>query len=328
MTTIDPTNWPVLREEVFNGQDITTLNFHPDGTNSPQGDNPWVFGLDYSGDYGTSAPFGGSPYASGRVQSTPDGLTMHVWQNNNGNGTGLHMQTVGADKQGWTFSKGYVEIEAKLPRGVGMWPGFWMLDANRPNDPRESVEVDFLEFYPERTPRDKNYDRALIAWEGGVQQNVGWTRAKSNIDVDDAADNFHTYGFKFDGNEAVFYRDRVETHRETVRMDLLESRAFYLMITLTTEYINAQFTQTEFDALYALMPDPADPGAQTSDAAKMTIRRVSVWDVPATEVQDPPADGAEPHEIKSTNTTIVNVDGQDLEVTTETTVILGADCPE
>ena len=318
MKTIDPSNRTLLREDVFSGQDISTLNFHPDGTNDPQGANAWVFGLDYNGDYGESKPFGGTPYLSGRVQSTPDGLTLHVWQNNNGNGTGLHMQTVGADKKGFTFNRCYVEVEAKLPRGVGMWPGFWLMDANRPNvkmstngSSISNVEVDFLEFYPERTPRDKNYDRALIAWDGGTQRNVGWTRAKSNIDVNDAADNFHTYGFEYNGTEAIFYRDRVETHRETIDLQLLEDREFYLLITLTTEYINAQFTQAEFDALYAQLPSNEAEAAVANDAGRMIIKRVSVWgDEPASP------DPSTTHSV----TEIVQIDGKDYEVDIDITV--------
>ncbi len=62
----------------------------------------------------------------------------------------------------WAQTYGYFEIEARMPRGRGRWPGFWTTFAGQGWPP----EIDVLEAYGEgianRTPKDGTFNMAVL----------------------------------------------------------------------------------------------------------------------------------------------------------------------
>ena len=266
-STIDPTYFPKLREDDFLG----TLNFHQKGTTTDL-NGGWMTGMDYPGEDGYAVPFSQKPHLFNPpfVYNDADGLVMEMRENAAGTKwVGLHLQTVNANKEGFTQNSGYWEWDAKLPSGKGLWIGFWGLHADR--DANDNVEIDAIEWFPERHSRGKSLDHALILQDGppsGPAPN--WTRNKTDIlDPADAEANWHTYSFYWDPAEgvAIWYLDRQEVHRETSRIDLLD-RPFYPMISFKIEIPNVNFTQDELDDLDANQPHI------------MRIRRFTAWGLP------------------------------------------------
>ncbi|MEM5563502.1 family 16 glycosylhydrolase [Psychroserpens sp. AS72] len=86
----------------------------------------------------------------------------------------------------WTY--GRIDIRAKLPKGVGLWPAFWMLGANHSQVGwPESGEIDIMEhvgFEPDSifgTIHTKSYN------------HMRGTQKGKKIYVDKPYDTFHTY---------------------------------------------------------------------------------------------------------------------------------------
>ncbi|MBN1844174.1 MAG: glycoside hydrolase family 16 protein [Sedimentisphaerales bacterium] len=110
------------------------------------------------------------------------------------------------DRQGNGFAQqyGYFEMRAKLPKGAGVWPAFWLLGAPQLRDKSlTQIEIDVLEAY-------------------GVNPNVMWTTVhlwhpdgKHSGDgkpfcVPGMTDGFHTYGVMVDQDFLTFYYDGAE----------------------------------------------------------------------------------------------------------------------
>jgi beta-glucanase (GH16 family) len=109
--------------------------------------------------------------------------------------------------QGYYAQKhGYFELSAKLPRGVGMWPAFWLLtvDSNRPHG--WPPELDVLEAFGAPNTNGEggqnqvhwavhSHDRSA---EGG-----GWVSVPADIYA-----GFHAYGALWTAKTISFYFDR------------------------------------------------------------------------------------------------------------------------
>jgi beta-glucanase (GH16 family) len=92
---------------------------------------------------------------------------------------------------GLRFKYGYMQVVAKIPHGLGLWPALWMLPANETGLP----EIDILEswgvnvkagsfFHP--YPKGSHSDRGLIPvrWTKGWQTYaLNWTKDKMQFYV-------------------------------------------------------------------------------------------------------------------------------------------------
>ena len=104
---------------------------------------------------------------------------------------------------------GYFEIRARLPRGRGLWPAFYLL----PADGRWPPEIDVLEMLGHQP--DLYY--ATTHW--GPNASAGKTKAERRearrqkqkqsfpIAVPDTSADFHTYGVWWDSHDIVWYFD-------------------------------------------------------------------------------------------------------------------------
>jgi beta-glucanase (GH16 family) len=112
----------------------------------------------------------------------------------------------------FTQRYGYFEMEAKLPKGKGVWPAFWLLgyrDGRRP-------EIDILEAYPggvapwgapgaDGVPVPMMY--APVVWRDREDQ-AGY----SKVATPDLSAGFHRYGLKWEPNKTTFYFDGKEVY--------------------------------------------------------------------------------------------------------------------
>ncbi len=96
---------------------------------------------------------------------------------------------------------GYFEMRAKLPKGKGYWPAFWLLPASGKWPP----EVDIMEALGHMPTKVYMTSHASI---NGVMKQVG-----GNYIGPDFSKGFHTFGVHWQPNLLVYYIDGVERFR-------------------------------------------------------------------------------------------------------------------
>lgn len=102
---------------------------------------------------------------------------------------------------------GYFEMRAKIPKGQGMFPAFWLLEDGRGGDWRRP-EIDVME----NLGRDPNKIYFTNHWgysDATHGQNSGSTRGP------DYSEDFHTYGVKWEPDAITWYVDGEEKFRST-----------------------------------------------------------------------------------------------------------------
>lgn len=143
--------------------------------------------------------------------------TRERLQNSEVKGGFLYIKALKEDYQGFKYTSarlitklkgdwlyGRMEIKAKLPEGVGMWPAIWML----PTDwvyggwPA-SGEIDIME--------NVGYDPYVIVASAHTASynHVQGTQKNNKITVSDCYTNFHVYVLEWDVNEYRVYVDDV-----------------------------------------------------------------------------------------------------------------------
>jgi beta-glucanase (GH16 family) len=114
---------------------------------------------------------------------------------------------------------GYFEIEAKLPRGKGTWPAFWLfnhIDDRRP-------EIDIMEAYaggvePWGYTDESGVSRptaygVTVWYDEGV--NAGGHQHDARRDL---SSRFHKYAVKWEPHKQTFYFDGKKIHEIRARM--------------------------------------------------------------------------------------------------------------
>lgn len=102
---------------------------------------------------------------------------------------------------------GYFELRAKLPRGRGLWPAFWLLPASGAWPP----EIDILEQVGQNPTK---YQATIHSGATG-----GHTFAARTISIPDASRAFHNYGVLWLPTRTIWYFDGVEVARQVTPPD-------------------------------------------------------------------------------------------------------------
>lgn len=114
---------------------------------------------------------------------------------------------------------GYFEIEARLPRGKGTWPGFWLL--GRPGNRRP--EIDIMEAYaggiePWGRPDTAGIPRPT-AYGVTVWHDEGIAAGQLQFDAgEDLSAGFHKYAVKWEPHRQTFYFDGKRVHSVNARI--------------------------------------------------------------------------------------------------------------
>jgi beta-glucanase (GH16 family) len=121
---------------------------------------------------------------------------------------------------GLLFQYGYAEIRARIPKGKGLWPAFWLL----PGDHISKPEIDVMEIYGDETHilrmnfhfinSDGEVDRRQKHWEGP-----------------DFSSDFHTFAVDWRPDAIIWYADGIERWRYTNEAHI-PSEPMYLLINL------------------------------------------------------------------------------------------------
>jgi beta-glucanase (GH16 family) len=103
----------------------------------------------------------------------------------------------------FSITYGYFEIRAKMPKGKGLWPAFWLL----PQDGEWPPEIDVLELLCQDT--QTVYTTLHFKTADNPHLSSGLS---TQTDVDLSA-GFHRYGVDWTPAAIVWYLDGIEIYR-------------------------------------------------------------------------------------------------------------------
>jgi len=161
----------------------------------------WIAHTPYSGDWvNFMNPQG--PYLPFNVGN---GMLTIRSQNRSGTITGGLLSSVDPHGTGFSQKYGYFEMRAKLPKGPGTWPAFWLLDVPSLLDKSlNSYEIDILEQYGSAA---HELHATLHYWDR-ANSSGNWGIGKVSLQCQMTSD-FHTYGLDIQSEYLTFYYDRL-----------------------------------------------------------------------------------------------------------------------
>ncbi|HBC85837.1 MAG TPA: hypothetical protein DCZ94_02670 [Lentisphaeria bacterium] len=114
------------------------------------------------------------------------------------------------DPKGNGFSQqyGYFEMRAKMPKGPGVWPAFWLSSSFDRKNPKGGetgcVEIDIIEYYGHAP---NSYTATMHVWE----PKPHWGEGTSIMTKpDEASSGFHNYGCMVEPDFTTMYFDGIE----------------------------------------------------------------------------------------------------------------------
>jgi beta-glucanase (GH16 family) len=121
-------------------------------------------------------------------------------------------------KASFSQKYGLFEIRAKLPKGKGLWPAFWLLPENRAWPP----ELDVLEVLGD------DMKKLYVSWHS----NVGGkhTADSKAIEVPDMSAEFHTYSVVWEKDTLMWFFDDVQVASRSTPEDF--HLPMYMLINL------------------------------------------------------------------------------------------------
>ena len=145
------------------------------------------------------------------------------------------------------MTHGYVEMRAKLPRGRGLWPAFWMLTTHYVED---VPEIDVMEFL------GQDVDTLYHTYHYfDIQDN--WRKISTPSHTTIATDwtqDFHTFGMAWSPTEIIYYVDGEETRRITDQDYVIPNQSMYLIANLAVggNWPGAPDADTQFPATFEI----------------------------------------------------------------------------
>lgn len=174
-----------------------------------------------------------------------------------------HAYTSGLINSGRSFGQtfGYFEMRAKLPKGQGLWPAFWLV----PKDGTASHEIDVMEVLGQDSTK---IHTTLHQFKGAHRYVSGEST------VPDMTEAFHLFGVDWQSDTITWYFDRVPIYRLNTPGDL--HKPMFMIINL---------------AAGGPMPGPVGPA--TEFPADMLIDYVRVYSsLPGVPASSLPATGS------------------------------------
>lgn len=133
----------------------------------------------------------------------------------------------------YAFKYGYAEMRAKLPKGRGLWPAFWLLPQRRNVWPPEIDVFEFLGHEPNRLHMTLHYASS----RGNDYSATNW--AGPNL-----SDAYHTFAVQWEPKRIIWYVDGIERKRYEVAANI-PAQPMYMLAGLA---VGAAWTNTPPDA--------------------------------------------------------------------------------
>jgi serralysin len=135
---------------------------------------------------------------------------------------------------------GVFEIRAKMPRGKGLWPAFWLLPVNGSWPP----ELDVLEILGD------NPQKLFVSWHSSAgEKNSSDTKA---MDVPDTAEEFHTYSVVWTKDEIEWFFDDIQIASKPTPQDFHQPMYMLLNLAVGGGWPGAPDASTRFPAKYTI----------------------------------------------------------------------------
>jgi beta-glucanase (GH16 family) len=96
------------------------------------------------------------------------------------------------------FDGGYLQVEAKMPAGSGMWPGIWLLPGAGATD-GDNYEIDLFEGGYDDGGAGTSYTD-MFAWHLHTDSGVYGADTNSNVNL---TTSFNTYGLKWIPGQSI-----------------------------------------------------------------------------------------------------------------------------
>lgn len=221
-SSIDLSKFEMTFSEEFDGP----LSVSPWGPNTR-----WIAHTPWAGD------FGDAQFVDPRLGVFPftiqDGI-LRIEARKNAAGKWESGLLASADSNGRGFSQqyGYFEMRAKLPKGKGVWPAFWISSIADPKS-STSIEIDVLEFYGHFPDR---FQSVVHTWYKNPEEKQ---RAANNPDppvhftivpTDSLSDSFNDFGVLVEKDFVTFYLNKSEVWRTATPEKL--NRPFLILLNL------------------------------------------------------------------------------------------------
>lgn len=130
---------------------------------------------------------------------------------------------------------GYFEMRAKLPRGKGVWPAFWLLPADLSWPP----EIDVMESVGDPTKVYVTAHSKVGPKDGGTEVSV-------------SADAFHTFAVSWDRQQLVWFVDGREVKRLSTPPDLNSPMYMLANVAVGGDWAGAPDASTTFPQRYVI----------------------------------------------------------------------------
>jgi beta-glucanase (GH16 family) len=200
-------------------------------TDTPAGQEPGAFRLTFKDEFDgeldreTWRTDRTDTSSSTKNYKTENGV-LKIWPQRGNNGA-FFDRTIDTGER-FSQKYGYFEIEAKLPKGKGAWPAFWLFNQIGERRP----EIDIMEAYPggvepwgrpgaDGVPVPVMY--APVTWTDSTSR-AGYAK----VETPDLSSGFHRYGVKWEPSKQTFYFDG----REVLTVNAVISDPLYLIIDL------------------------------------------------------------------------------------------------
>jgi beta-glucanase (GH16 family) len=236
---IKPDAWVLKFSEEFDQLDVSARG---PGTR-------WTAHTPWNGDFGDARfvdPREGFPF------TVRDGL-LRIEARKSDNGAWQSGLLASSDPTGRGFLQqfGYFEVRARLPRGEGVWPAFWLNSRGEEG----GVEVDILEHYGHAPQR---YTAAIHVWDRKDPSKSRHMHQWVDVPPGSLSDGFHTFGASVDGQNIRYFFDRREVWSLPTPPEL----------------------RLPFTILVNLALGAGWPITNTPNPSVMEVDYIKVWDLP------------------------------------------------
>jgi hypothetical protein len=167
------------------------------------------------------------------AEPLPENIRQFVWGRSYSSGL---LTTKGSFSQQY----GVFEIRAKLPRGKGLWPAFWLLPANNAWPP----ELDVFEVLGDN-PR-----RLYASWHSNVG-GIHTSDAKA-IDLPDMSAGFHTYSVEWTRDTINWFFDEIQVASKPTPADFRQPMYMLVNLAVGGHWPGAPDPETVFPAIYSI----------------------------------------------------------------------------
>lgn len=194
-----------------------------------------------------------------RAEITPQALLEQLPTNPNTGRAPSWISGVLTSRHSFSIgSPAYYEIRAKLPKGKGLWPAFWLVASNNP----AQREIDVLEFHGDKPD-----------WTNVAQHNANYIGANLESEAQfcgrgvDFTLEFHTFGCLRTDERLIFYIDGFEICKMRPSI-MLEEVLLYPIIDLS---VGGRW--------------PGYPNSDTPSPSYFYVDWVSIWAPSETQIR-------------------------------------------